>query len=175
MKSQREALFEGGLPNNTERVVQKNIFISYGLIIGRFQPFHNGHLALIKRVLSECDKVIILIGSYRQARSIRNPFTYEERHHMIFDSLSQEEKKQISFAPIRDHLYNDTAWLCEVQIAVDELTEGSTNITLYGHNRDFSSYYLSMFPQWKFQEVGLLEDDISGSEIRKILFELNNI
>ncbi len=34
-----------------------------GLMMGRFQPFHLGHLDLVKQILSECDKVIIAITS----------------------------------------------------------------------------------------------------------------
>ena len=42
-----------------------------GLMLGRFQPFHNGHLALTKQILTECDELVIIIGSaqfrlYRQ-------------------------------------------------------------------------------------------------------------
>lgn len=54
------------------------------VIIGRFQPVHQEHLnVLFLTALLEYDKVIVLIGSANQARSIKNPFTWHERAWMI--------------------------------------------------------------------------------------------
>jgi len=32
-----------------------------GLMMGRFQPFHLGHLDLVRQILKECDEVVIAI------------------------------------------------------------------------------------------------------------------
>jgi nicotinamide-nucleotide adenylyltransferase len=58
-----------------------------GLYIGRFQPFHNGHLEAIKFVLEEIDELIIAIGSIQDSHEIKNPFTAGERHYMIHSAL----------------------------------------------------------------------------------------
>lgn len=54
-----------------------------GLVIGRFQPFHYGHLFIVKRAMQDCKRVIIAIGSSQESRTKRNPFTAEERMDMI--------------------------------------------------------------------------------------------
>ena len=139
---------------------------SIGLVIGRFQPFHNAHLKLLQFALSKYNNVIVLVGSYRQARDIHNPFLYEERENMILSSLEGEERARVLIRPVRDYKYNDNLWISEVQRIVDEITEEQMEVHLVGHNRDSSSSYLKMFPQWQFHESGRFEDDISATEIR---------
>lgn len=54
-----------------------------GIIIGRFQPFHNGHKALIDKALKECKKVLVLVGSSNKLPNHKNPLTTEERMKMV--------------------------------------------------------------------------------------------
>lgn len=35
----------------------------FTVFIGRFQPFHHGHLAVVREGLNQADKMIVLIGS----------------------------------------------------------------------------------------------------------------
>ncbi len=55
--------------------------------MGRFQPFHLGHLNLVKQILEECDEVIIAITSSQFNYLEKDPFTAGERIEMIHDSL----------------------------------------------------------------------------------------
>ena len=74
-----------------------------GLVIGRFQPFHNGHEILVEHALNECDKVIIGIGSAEKCYSNSNPFTCGERIVMIMRWI--HEKKyydRVTIVPIRN-------------------------------------------------------------------------
>ncbi|EQD45121.1 nicotinamide-nucleotide adenylyltransferase, partial [mine drainage metagenome] len=48
-------------------------------VVGRFQPFHNGHLHVIKEILSQYSSVIIGIGSAQYSHTMENPFTAGER------------------------------------------------------------------------------------------------
>lgn len=56
-------------------------------MIGRFQPFHLGHLELVRQILNENNEIIILIGSSQANYTIKNPFTAGERVWMIRNSL----------------------------------------------------------------------------------------
>lgn len=60
------------------------------LFIGRFQPFHNGHLAVIKDLLHEYSHVNIVIGSSQESRTEKNPFSADEREEMIRMTLEAE-------------------------------------------------------------------------------------
>jgi len=57
--------------------------------MGRFQPFHLGHLNLVKQILEECDEVIIAITSSQFNYLEKDPFTAGERIEMIRDSLME--------------------------------------------------------------------------------------
>ena len=54
-----------------------------GLFIGRFQPFHLGHLQDIINALKEVDELVIGIGSSNEKHTKYNPFSVEERIEMI--------------------------------------------------------------------------------------------
>ena len=54
-----------------------------GLILGRFQPFHLGHLSVIQEILNNQMKPMICIGSAQEGNTKDNPFTTEERKTMI--------------------------------------------------------------------------------------------
>jgi nicotinamide-nucleotide adenylyltransferase len=73
-----------------------------GLIVGRFQPFHKGHLAVIRECLGKCDELIVVIGSAEESHTMRNPFTAGERFQMILSCLTPEERLKILIVPIRD-------------------------------------------------------------------------
>ena len=68
---------------------------SRGLMTGRFQPFHSGHLALAKQILAECDELVIIIGSAQFNFIDKDPFTAGERVLMIHEAL-KEGKLDIS-------------------------------------------------------------------------------
>jgi nicotinamide-nucleotide adenylyltransferase len=61
------------------------------LFIGRFQPFHTGHLLALKEIAPKHDKVIIGVGSSNKCHTLRNPFTFEERKEMIAAALDAEQ------------------------------------------------------------------------------------
>ena len=128
---------------------QANKHYHYLVFIGRFQPFHNGHKAVIEEALKRSNEVIILIGSANLPRSLRNPFSVAERTAMIKGAYSKDEAARIHCVALDDVLYNDTRWLQYVQAGVRSVTgDLRSDIGLIGHSKDSSSYYLSLFPHW---------------------------
>ena len=67
----------------------------YLVFIGRFQPFHCGHKAVVDEALKRADNVIMLIGSANLPRSLRNPFSVDERATMIKNAYSPVEAARI--------------------------------------------------------------------------------
>ncbi len=125
----------------------------YLVFIGRFQPFHIAHLRVIREALAQAREVVVLIGSSRQPRSLRNPFTLDERMAMIRASLEPSEQSRVHLQPLEDCLYNDDVWVKNVQEAVQAVVsrfrgDSAPRIGLIGHPKDESSYYLKLFPQW---------------------------
>ena len=73
-----------------------------GFLIGRFQPFHLGHLDAIKFALSNVEHLHIGIGSSNKSHEKRNPFTADERKKMILSSIDEKISKNVSLHYIPD-------------------------------------------------------------------------
>ena len=54
-----------------------------GIVLGRFQPFHNGHAYLVEEAIALFGKVTIAIGSAQDEWTMDNPFSVQERTDMI--------------------------------------------------------------------------------------------
>lgn len=83
-----------------------------GSFIGRFQAVHNGHLSIIETIASECDKIIILVGSVNRSRSYKNPFSYSQVEDMLklgFADLGIEEDRY-SICPLNDTFGDMQEW-----------------------------------------------------------------
>ncbi len=72
-----------------------------GLYIGRFQPYHLGHQAVINKISNEVDEIIIVIGSAQFSHTQENPFTAGERLDMIYGSLGNL-KNRCFLIPLED-------------------------------------------------------------------------
>ena len=59
----------------------------YLVYIGRFQPFHLAHMQTIKIALENSQNVILALGSAQDERNTKNPFSAEEREHMILSNF----------------------------------------------------------------------------------------
>ena len=141
------------------------------VFIGRFQPFHNAHLEIIKKAAELTDLLIIIVGSACQPRTFKNPFTFVERQDIINNTLMPLEVEYHIYPNI-DTIYNDDAWAVRVQDIVENVlpTDGREKIGIIGHKKDESSFYLDMFPQWELIEVPLVEE-LSATQIRELYFK----
>jgi bifunctional NMN adenylyltransferase/nudix hydrolase len=145
---------------------------TFGVFIGRFQPPHQTHIAVMLEGLERVQKLIVVIGSARAARSIKNPFTADERQAMISSALEDANvpRSKYAFVTVRDYFYNEAMWLASVQQGVSAITKGSTDIALLGHVKDGSSYYLKSFPSWEFLPTSITSD-LNATQIRNALWE----
>ncbi len=80
------------------------------IYIGRFEPVHNGHMALLQRALDSARSVIVVMGSAWQARSPKNPFTCDERANMMLAALTAADRARVQVLPMRDY-YNEALWV----------------------------------------------------------------
>ena len=117
------------------------------LLIGRFEPVHSGHLALLHEALRQAPQVIVVVGSAWQARSPKNPFTWQEREAMLLGALPEADRGRVQVLPVRDY-YNEAVWVQAVRRGVAEHTAPGARIALVGHFKDATSSYLRAFPGW---------------------------
>jgi bifunctional NMN adenylyltransferase/nudix hydrolase len=148
----------------------------FAVFIGRFQPFHNGHLSVLQAGLAQAEQLILLIGSAWQARNVRNPWTHEEREQMIRAGLSDDENRRLLCLPLMDVPYNDEIWVRNVQATVAGLVTAHyqtphrpARIALIGHQKDSSGFYLNLFPQWHSIAVDNT-DGLSATPLREQYF-----
>jgi len=146
----------------------------FSVFIGRFQPFHNAHLATVRFALKNSKHLIIVVGSDNQACTIKNPWSTAHRCAMIIGALTEEERSRVTFIPARDYLYNDNLWIADVQRSVNAIVGSSKSVALIGHAKDASSFYLKLFPQWDFVPSNVWMN-VSASKVRDLMFTLDKI
>jgi nicotinamide-nucleotide adenylyltransferase len=84
-----------------------------GFYIGRFQPYHQGHHEMVRRITEEVDELVLGIGSADQSHTTRNPFTAGERIMMITKATLDTDL--VTYAvPIED-LNRNSVWVSHVQ------------------------------------------------------------
>ena len=79
-----------------------------GLYVGRFQPFHLGHLSAVKTVLEDVDELVIVVGSAQYSHTMANPFTAGERLIMVRLALEEAcvDCRRVWVVPVPDvHLH----------------------------------------------------------------------
>jgi len=99
------------------------------LFIGRFQPFHKGHLQIIKSASKRYDEIIIGIGSSQYADTKLNPFTSEERKLMIEKSLENIDVKNYRIELVPD-IHNYPQWVPYITSFISDFDVVITNNSL---------------------------------------------
>lgn len=149
--------------------MSKNAY-DFTVFIGRLNPPHKQHILAIHQGLELANNIIIVLGSYRIARNIRNPFTVDEREAMIRSCFTSEENKRIIVKTVRDYHYNDNNWVADVQQKVSQTVGTLSDICLLGLHKDHTSYYLDLFPQWKREHIKN-NKVLNATDVRNILFD----
>lgn len=153
------------------------------VIIGRMQFLHNGHIHLFNEAAKKADQILVLVGSSDKAPSPSNPFNYKQREEIVYGALLEAGitsalKGRVNVLPLPDD-YLEDQWIANVINAVQthaesqlgdtgELIEDS-DVVLVGHEKDESSYYLRMFPQWTFYNAPN-DRGLNATDFRKELF-----
>jgi nicotinamide-nucleotide adenylyltransferase len=144
------------------------------LIIGRFQPFHLGHLAIIKKYYSKGYFIKIGIGSVEKDNELKNPFTAKERDEMIRVALSKEKILHYAVYHIPD-IENDNAYAKHVERIMghfDVLFTGNPlvkNIFKEHKEKYNKPFVLNTFNENKDRVKG-----INATEIRKRWLDSNS-
>lgn len=88
-----------------------------GILIGRMQPVHNGHMEVIKQILNEVDEIIIGIGSAQASHELKDPFTAGERIVMMNQALAEGDidPSRYYIIPMQDINFN-AIWASHVKM-----------------------------------------------------------
>jgi nicotinamide-nucleotide adenylyltransferase len=138
-----------------------------GLMLGRFQPFHKGHLALTKQILSECDELLIIIGSAQFNFIDKDPFSAGERVLMIHEALKEAgvDLSRCYIIPVAND-ENNARWLAYLRSMVppfDVLYSGNDFVKYLTRSQDSSI----VIENPVFAEI----NEYNGTNIRRLMQE----
>ena len=132
-----------------------------GLLIGRFQPFHLGHLDALQFALSKVDKLWVGLGSSNLPPQKDNPFSAEQRQEMILSSIDEVMKEKISIYFIPD-LDNHMKWIEKIDTIVPKFDIIFSNDELTNHLYSKRDIQIMTIPFLK-------RDKLSGTHIRDLI------
>ncbi|NND86189.1 MAG: nicotinamide-nucleotide adenylyltransferase [Nitrosopumilus sp.] len=132
-----------------------------GLLIGRFQPFHLGHLEALRFALSKVDKLWVGLGSSNKPIEKINPFSTDERKEMIMKSIDNSMKEKISIYYIPD-MDNHMKWIEKIDTIVPKFDIIFSNDELTKHLYSKRDVQVMTIPFFK-------RDELSGTNIRDLI------
>ena len=143
-----------------------------GLYIGRFQPIHIGHESIIRKMLEECEQVIIAIGSAQESGTMKNPFTFEQRADLIINIFYQYViAGRMSVIPLRDRVTpsNDASWGDYVFRNVHNIIGMLPDVVYEGEETERNTWY----DNWNIDIVRVPRSDIpiSATQLREAILK----
>ena len=132
------------------------------LFIGRFQPFHLGHLSALTQIAE--GHIIIGVGSSQYSDMEKNPFSFEERQNMITTVLPRN-KKIYDILAIPD-IHDPDNWVAHVETLVGKVD------VIYTGNDTTKILFEQAGYDVKTSEYNI---DISGTRLRHFLKNKNRV
>ena len=139
-----------------------------GILIGRMQPVHNGHMEVIKQILNEVDEIIIGIGSAQLSHELKDPFTAGERVVMMNQALAESgvDPSRYYIIPMQDINFN-AIWASHVKMLTPPFTIVYSGNPLVKQLFSEERYDVRQPPLYDRQHL-------SGTEVRKRILNDEN-
>jgi len=137
-----------------------------GLLIGRFQPFHLGHLDAVLFGLARTENLFIGIGSSNKSNEMKNPFSAGERREMIVSSIEPSMIDRIKVFDIPD-VGNHEKWTFEIDKIIPKYDVVFTN----------DEFTKTLFEKRKINVVPVVLKDrekFSGTNVRELIADDKN-
>jgi nicotinamide-nucleotide adenylyltransferase len=135
-----------------------------GLYIGRFQPYHLGHQAVLDRIAEEMEEIVIVIGSAQESHTFENPFTAGERMDMIYAALEACDLwKRCFVVPLQD-INRNAVWVSHLQSMVPRFDVVYSNNPLVVRLVSEAEAEVRKPPMYQ-------RDLYSGTAIRRLMLE----
>lgn len=139
-----------------------------GLLIGRMQPVHYGHIQVIKQILGEVDEIIIGIGSAQLSHTTKDPFTAGERVVMLTKALSENDIDSAKYyiIPIQDIQMN-SVWVSHIKMLTPPFGKIFSGNPLVQRLFEEENYDVAKPPLFK-------REKLSGTEVRRRMLANEN-
>ena len=152
-----------------------------GVILFRAQPFHNGHLYMIKKAYEDCRQnqsdLYVFIGSADKSGTARNPLPIDFRMMLIEGSLREEfnseELKHIHIFPLddlTDEADNSYNWGRYLFIKMFNKTKDSDMTIYYSDRPEIMLGWFDADDRWllRFKFLDRYEG-ISATKVRNLM------
>jgi len=141
-----------------------------GLLIGRFQPFHGGHLEVVRKIRADrADAPLILgVGTAEESYTWENPFTAGERLEMITRALEEAKVARTLLVPISD-INRHALWVNYLESLLPTFDRVYTNNLLTRILFERSGYLVEstpLFDRARFEGVRIREQLAEGGDWR---------
>jgi len=134
------------------------------LYIGRFQPYHLGHQAVLEKIAQEVDDIVIVIGSAQESHTPENPFTGGERMEMIYAALSECSLREHCYVTPLQDIQRNSVWVSHLQSMVPRFEAVYSNNPLVVRLISEAGIEIRNPPMYQ-------RDLYSGTTIRKLMTE----
>jgi nicotinamide-nucleotide adenylyltransferase len=133
-----------------------------GLYIGRFQPYHLGHQAVIQKIAEEVTEIVIVVGSAQESHTPENPFTAGERMDMIYAAL-EKLRERCYVIPLQD-IKRNAVWVSHIRSMAPRFDVVYTNNPLVGELFAEADIDVRKSPMYQ-------RSIYSGTTIRRLMLE----
>lgn len=126
----------------------------------RFQPFHIGHYSIVDKILTEHERLILVIGSAEKSWTEDNPWTLQEREEIIRASIPLELQERMDIVWL-DDVPDDDEWcenLKKILLSESILFTGNEWVRDICTRHDIQTEWIDSY-----------QIDISGTKIREMI------
>ena len=138
--------------------------IKRALYIGRFQPYHLGHQAVLEKIALEVEEIVIVIGSAQESHTPENPFTGGERMEMIYAALSESGMRERSVVTPLQDIKRNSVWASHLRSMVPRFDQVYSNNPLVVQLMSEAGIEIRRSPMYRREQY-------SGTAIRKLMRE----
>ncbi|HZY46970.1 MAG TPA: nicotinamide-nucleotide adenylyltransferase [Candidatus Bathyarchaeia archaeon] len=144
-----------------------------GLYVGRFQPFHLGHLEAVKYILGKTNELVIVVGSAHDSHTLENPFTAGERITMIRLSLREAgvDANRYTVLPLPDAEFHKV-WVAHLLSQTPSFDVVFTNEPLTGRllkEAGMRVEKIPMFNRTTYSATGVRKRILGGGNWEELL------
>jgi len=138
------------------------------VFVGRFQPFHFGHLHAIRTILQEVDELILVVGSAQMSHEPNNPFTAGERIEMIQSALDVAaiDRMEYLIIPLPDAPAH-RVWVSQVESQIPRFDVVYSNQSLTRRLLIEAGYEvrgIKMFERGKYEATEIRKRILKGED-----------
>lgn len=143
-----------------------------GLVLGRYQHMHLGHMQIIDTSRQLCDKTLILIGSAERKGTLRNPFSFETRKKVIQKVYSFEDTIIMPLNDLTNENDISFEWGKYILDNVEKICGQIPDLMIYGKDESRKGWF-SPEDSENFSELIISRNkiDISATQLRNYLVQ----